>query len=356
MSDDDKSPQKNRRAGIFFPILIIAIGVYFLLVMMGVFSGDTWVFLVRLWPVLLILAGIDSIFRRQGMVGGTLAIVLGIIFLLSNFGYIAASVWQLILMLWPLFLVAAGFDLIFSRRSIWFSLAGVAIFLVLLVGLLWYGGVLGNQASQGVAFQQPLEGASQASVLLKSSVGTFDIADLDDPDLLAKGRLPDLEFLPIQQSYAVSGSTGNLELVAEGEGVIRWNVKQPEIGWNLDLNSKIPTDFRLDFGAGSADLHLQKNILSFLGVNYGVGGVTLYLPESGSFDGDIQGGVGVVRLIVPEGVGLKFTTQDGLTARITPSDYQRDGNVTVSPGYDDAERQIELTINNGVGVLIVEEQ
>jgi hypothetical protein len=106
-------------------LILIAIGVIFLLSNLGIVSGDIWQNLVRFWPLLLIAIGLDSIYRGEGLVGAAFMIGVGTVFLLANLGYLALDVWSLILRLWPLLLVAIGFDIIIGRRSWIASVAGL---------------------------------------------------------------------------------------------------------------------------------------------------------------------------------------------------------------------------------------
>jgi hypothetical protein len=64
--------------------------------------------------------------RRRSLVGPVILIGLGVVFLLNNLGVLAWSVWEVILRLWPILLVAAGLDLLLGRRSIWGSWNGAS--------------------------------------------------------------------------------------------------------------------------------------------------------------------------------------------------------------------------------------
>ena len=60
--------------------------------------------------------------RRGGLVGPIILITLGVVFLMNNLGVLDWSVWVVIFRLWPVLLVAAGLDLLLGRRSVWGSL------------------------------------------------------------------------------------------------------------------------------------------------------------------------------------------------------------------------------------------
>ena len=133
MSEQKITPHR-RRSSLFGPLLLIALGIVFLLSNLRVLQGDIWETILRLWPVILIVVGLDSIYKREGLVGAIFIIGLGVVFLLANFGLLAVDVWTLLLSLWPVLLVAIGIDLVIGRRSLWASLAGLVVLLAILAG------------------------------------------------------------------------------------------------------------------------------------------------------------------------------------------------------------------------------
>jgi hypothetical protein len=62
----------RRNSPIFWPILLIVVGVIVLLINLGLLSFDLWQ-LVRLWPLILVVIGLDILIEavwRRGHVGG----------------------------------------------------------------------------------------------------------------------------------------------------------------------------------------------------------------------------------------------------------------------------------------------
>jgi ABC-type polysaccharide/polyol phosphate export permease len=53
----------NQHHGSFGAILLICLGIIFLLNNLGILPWTIWLSLWRLWPVLLILAGLQAVFR-----------------------------------------------------------------------------------------------------------------------------------------------------------------------------------------------------------------------------------------------------------------------------------------------------
>jgi predicted membrane protein len=99
---------RSGNLGMLPGIVLVLIGTVILLSHMGIISADrVW----RLWPVVLIVAGGVRFIGRQNRVFGGMLIIIGAMFLLSNFGYLHLR-WD---DLWPILLIGVGASLIWGR-------------------------------------------------------------------------------------------------------------------------------------------------------------------------------------------------------------------------------------------------
>ena len=132
---------RSYRPSLIWPAILITIGVVLLLKNMNVVRGDTWTTILHLWPILLIALGLESIFQRRGLIGPVFWIVLGIVFLISEMGMANWNSLEIILKFWPLILIALGLDVLLPRRSVWASILGLIVMLVVFAGAVWFMGV-----------------------------------------------------------------------------------------------------------------------------------------------------------------------------------------------------------------------
>jgi len=81
----------------FWPVLMLGAGVVWLLINMNIISTENLRILYDLWPILIILAGLDVLFaRRLAFIGALLALLLiaGVVYILiygSPFVFLSAS-------------------------------------------------------------------------------------------------------------------------------------------------------------------------------------------------------------------------------------------------------------------------
>ncbi len=75
---------------------------------------------------------------------GLLLITIGIIFFLLNYGFLSWSLWAYVVDLWPLILILAGIGLLLNRR-----IPLSAILLVFLLSIIGYSIVMGDKSAPG---------------------------------------------------------------------------------------------------------------------------------------------------------------------------------------------------------------
>lgn len=348
--------KSSRRRSFFFPILLIALGVIFLLKNVGVVTGDIWDTLLNLWPLLLIALGLDSALRQHGLVGAIFLIGVGAVFLLANFGLLAFNAWEMIIRLWPLLLIAIGLDIAIGHRSILWSLVGLLLLLTILVGTLWlYGLSLSLQSgylSATQSIRQSLQGAKSAQIEMQLPLGSLRFKSLSDGNDLLSGtiyRARDEEF---RTDYSVSEGVGIYRLSSSGSmfftlptrGGERWH-------WDLAGNPSIPLDLNVDMGLGIVYLDLSNLKVDSLQVDIGIGVTTIALGKSNAFQGKIDGAIGQTTLLVPRGTALRIVADTGITHLQVPEDFQRQDDVYLSPGYEAANKKVTLEVGQAIGVL-----
>jgi hypothetical protein len=68
--------KRKHRGSLLFPLALIFLGLMFLLINLGVIDRMIWSEIVRYWPVLLIIMGIDALLRHSSM-GAAFGTVVG---------------------------------------------------------------------------------------------------------------------------------------------------------------------------------------------------------------------------------------------------------------------------------------
>lgn len=283
--------------------------------------------------------------------GGSIAYILiavGALLLVIQLGWFDWRLLAGISSYWPIFLVAAGIDLLTRGRNR-LALYGGAAVLVLVLSL--FGGFSAGE-DRVVQVAQELEGASAADVRLRAGVARMTLTSDRSATLLAEGRLEAVAGQEIDQSYARRGQRGRLELASRRLRGFRGATSAPT--WQLQLSGRVPIALHVDSGVGNANMDLSELQLESLQLDGGVGNVSLTLPPRGDYRADIDGGVGDTVVRLPRGLAARISVDRGVGSVRVPDVFTRDDDVYTSPGYDSAPDRVDLRIDGGVGSVRIE--
>jgi hypothetical protein len=332
---------------------------------------------------------------------------IGVIMLLANLDLLPSPSVRLLLRLWPLALVVLGLDLLVGRRSpIIGGLIGLGA-IALVVALLYMAPSLELEPAierKTLAFNEPLGSADAAIVSLDlERYATTVQASIDSEDLFDA-----LLETYTDASFRATGSGQKSISLKPAEANLfnfDWTMASTrDMTWEIGLSPAIPLNLSVDVGSGSANLDLFGLTLSALKVDGGSGHTELAIPASsslypvdidggsGSFDIEIEagadlegnfsvgsgsfdiifgsgvammleidGGSGSIVINVPGDVGVRLVVDDGGSGGVrVPVDFNLvddrdddDGDTGIweSDHYADAESIVEIRFDPGSGSL-----
>jgi hypothetical protein len=357
MSTEKPKSKRYYPGSLFWPVVLIAVGVVFLLNNLELLSAGVWDTILLCWPLLLVVLGLDSLMRREGAAMPTLLIGLGVIFMLSNFGQLAVSGWTMLWNIWPVFLVAIGLDIMFGRRSLLAGILAAVLVITLLGGFIWYfGSVLAGEGLSVDAFEQPLEGAKRAEITIEPLVGNLALSALSDSNNLLEGELKQYQGKEIAQAYRVMDQVGFFT-IASSDGTITFpSSPGPAGSWNLDLTPQIPLDLSVETIVGNINISAQDLTLSSLSTSVVIGETYVFLPERGDFDAKIDGVIGRITIYVPDSMEISINSEVGILNVKVPEDYSEQGSSYFSPGYNAAENKVRIDVSQVIGQVTVIEK
>ena len=280
--------------------------------------------------------------KTEGRVLQALAlVVVGGVLLLNTTGSVDWSIWWNLVRLWPVWLIAIGFSIIFGW-SRWSRFAGHLLFFLALVFILAVSVAADNPPLLERAgltlpawvarLAAPEGGAERISktfvvkkaeapdvtsrrISLAVSFGDLSLSDDEsDRHLLLLADYPEGVGEP-HLTKSVSG--GSLEILFEtggGAGSF-WGVGKTMPVY--DLTAGVPTvrtDLVLDIGAGKGTVHLSRLSMGKIEAEAGTGELEMTLEE-GTVPADglrVKVGAGKVKLVIPASVGYKIAYSVGV--------------------------------------------
>lgn len=265
---------------------------------------------------------------RGSLFWAAILILVGILLLFNNLGIITVDVWGLI---WPLFLIALG---------LW---------------ALW-GAFFGRRSIEAEEAAIPLEGATQARVLVKHGAGRLRVdSSAASGDLLTGTFGGGLE-----RRVRLEGDVLDVEMrmppIVFPPFVFPWTWGGGDaLDWTFGLNGEIPLTIQFDTGAGEARLDLTDLRVTDLKVQTGASSTDLTLPaNAGHTRAKIDAGAASITVRIPTGVAARIRAGGGLASvSVDRNRFPRQGGVYESPDYETASNKVDLRIDTGVGSISV---
>jgi len=296
----------SARRGLFWPLLLITIGLVFLLVNFGFIPGVTAVSLLNLWPLVLILGGVDIAIGRR----------------------------------WPL--AALGIDVV----VIGLGLALLATQPTFVGGPFWIasGGVAGDSD-----VTVPRQNVTALSLDINGGAGRFRISGGSTTLVEAHSANDDLR---LRRSDIDRGGT-HASVRIDQSGSHRVGSTAADV--DARVASDVETALSVDGGAGEFVLDLRDVKLSSAELNVGAASLTLTLPKpTGTVTIDVSAGASSIIVEVPDGVEARITTTGALlTLRSSNPRLNVSGNAAETTGYGSATARITVRITAGVSSITI---
>ena len=311
--------------------------------------------------------------------GAFFLIIVGTMLLMNTTGMLSWSVWLFLLKFWPIFIIIAGVKVVFGKSKIGAMSSGVItliVYLVIAVIAILATGV--NYKDREIV--KPVWSDRINTVFMKDpgdllsmtetygDVENFESVELDVDLGIGKFTLIDGEsddFLTLDSKYY--DNLGKPEVKSEQtESALNWKFSQqkdtgfvgirsktPEYSLQLSQDKAIET-LSFQVGAGEGKVDLDSTSLDGLSLDVGAGRFELKLSETSLTQSisDIKIGTGEVRIYIPEGTAYKVVYNVGVGQASLPdqdiSGLGKDGEYK-SEGFDDADVKVEFKIDVGVG-------
>ncbi len=343
MTSKNEKKYGNRKS-FFGPILLITIGLIFLGNNLGIIPGEGWEIIWRLWPVLLIIAGLNDLVRREGIAWPILLIGAGVFFLLNNFGPRIWVSWTQIIQLWPVLLIAAGIDLMFKGESIWLTVGGIVLSLVLIGGSIWIVREGFQVAADYSEIRQTFSGeVEQMELDLSLGAGELILGSETPDGVLVLGNVtPDKH----EEEASESGDRIIFRLEHNDHGFYPHTAR-----WELDLTEELVADLAVNNGAGEMILSLENLDLTSLDTNQGVGRMVVRLPEMVSDEVLIKQAIGTIQVQIPDDFYVVVDAQNGLSKVDFPADFELEDGYYVSPGASHSNADLFIVVEQAMGLI-----
>jgi cell wall-active antibiotic response 4TMS protein YvqF len=248
--------------------------------------------------------------RYRGFFWPAVLILVGVIAFLANAGLISTDRLALLVDLWPLVLIVIGLEII-ARRGLQGAAGDVAAVLIVLIaagGAIAYVALAPNPGTtHTLDASAPLGSLGHAAV--EVDVGAATITMSGDSSLEGKLYQAHIVYSGRKPDVSLDRSNGTLN-ISQGNNGFAFQARHFTL--DLQLNSSIPWSITSDGGASTETYKLGAVHVSSMDINTGASREEITLgPPSGAVPITINGGALTVHIHRPAGVGATVTVSGG---------------------------------------------
>jgi Domain of unknown function (DUF5668) len=305
--------------------------------------------------------------RGGSVIGPLILILIGGLLLLQNLGLVSPEVWGNLWRLWPLVLVLIGLEFLVGHRV---GALGVLGLMLIVVGGAAVWALTTATASppsvQTRTLTQPTQGATQANVLVNYGAGQFEIGPLQGgaADQLASMTFQAPAGVEPSVHYQVVDGVGQLQYDVAGRGgwqaaALPWargGRSQEDVPqMSVALMPSLPLSLTVRVGAADARLDLEQLKVSSLDCSVGASNAWIRMPAAGMTTAHVAGGATALTIEVPTGVAAQIQYRGGLsTAAVDQTRFPQVGDgLFRSPDYETAANRVDLTIDSGLASVTI---
>jgi len=265
--------------------------------------------------------------RRSTWFWGILLILIGVLLLLNNLGFLNVNIWGLV---------------------------GSALLVGLGLWILW-GVVIGRPITRTEAVTIPLEGARRAHLRVQHGAGRLRVGAGAGADELVTGTFGG----GLDYRARRDGDALNVRMRVPD---YRWSAALPwhwgqggNLDWSFGLNGEIPLSLTFETGASDMQLDLTDLRVTELQLKTGASSTDVTLPaNAGHTSVSFSGGAASAIIRVPSGVAARVRTSGGLAdIKVDRNRFPRLGGIYQSEDYDAAPNKADIRVEMGVGSINV---
>ncbi len=316
--------------------------------------------------------------KNDRLFSGLVLVIIGAVFLLNNFGVIDFH-WGNLFRLWPVFLVIGGVNLLLSNtRAVWATLVRVAV-LVIGLGFILFANVPGKYGFGPFKYHYNITDDNNNDDDDDDTDGDLKVSDKSSSNTYQQPFVAGTKYARLNVSggatkYTLTKSTdslftastseyyGDYKLDSRTEDSVTvvdfdMNKRHERFRWDggnmnvarLSLNTAPIWDINLRGGAAKVDFDLTPYKVRNLNINGGAASCNVKLDAKLPVtDVVVSTGASEIDINIPKSAACDIVTSSGLSSNDFEGFTKISGDHYTTPGFENAKNKIYLKLKGGV--------
>ena len=287
----------------------------------------------------------------KGIGFGIFLIIIGILWLLIKIDVVDPNFLSSLKDLWPLVLVVIGINIIFDR----YLIVKIFTWLALLVALILYSNYdmdvvksLDNVIYSEVV-QEEVPGLEFGRIEIKDVGGDIRIGkSLED---VYRISFPD-KYVNVEKYIEGNAAVADIESSMESSRIFLPSKNKYNYGYRILLGDSVAWDTKIDAAFLDGEFDFSGLTLKGIEINAAAGDVKI--DADTFYDGatiDIDGAALNIVINVPDDTGVKVEYNGAIKNASVDSDWVKSDNVYTSPEYGSSNQNLYIKVNTAVGNL-----
>ncbi|MGO1528920.1 MAG: LiaI-LiaF-like domain-containing protein [Senegalia sp. (in: firmicutes)] len=287
--------------------------------------------------------------KKRNVIFGIVLIALGLIWLLSNMDILNFDLFILIdslFDLWPLILIVIGINIIFKNKIL-----NTALWIIFIIIVIAYGFFINDTNDVKNDYSEDLlvkmsEGIIKGELDIDLGAAKYNINSYNSQTSLAKISSNNR----FNHNYE-SGTSNNSQRVNVSNDMSN-NIFNNKSNLDIDINNKLIWNIDVDSGASSGKLNLKNVKVQKIDLDLGAGKMDIDFGDLHSTSYvNIESGASSIVLNVPTDAGLKIE-MDGALNSTNIDDLgliESEEDVLISKDYVKKDTNFDIKVDMGVG-------
>ncbi|OCX52926.1 hypothetical protein BEL04_00945 [Mucilaginibacter sp. PPCGB 2223] len=311
--------------------------------------------------------------RNDRLIPGTILVIIGILFLLNNFGAIEFN-WWVFLNLWPILLIIGGVNLVFAHnRSQWATIVKIAVLLcgmaiLIICGLtrrevgwpVWAYHInrdlndddddtTGRHSvmkidGNSVYREEYHPGITTATLNIAGGATTYRLNGVTTDLFEATTKEFNMHY-NLNTHIDSTSATIDFDMDVHKHGIFNWGHKKHNEA-DIKLNATPEWEIELQSGASSANFDLSPFKVKRLEIQGGAASYTVKLGQPlAETTVDINSGMASVTLYIPKNAACSINVDTGLSSKTLDGFDKKDDGSYETPGFDKAANKIKISFD-----------